>query len=664
MKSESASASPKARAATSRFWRRFTQYAMLVIVLGAPLLFGGGPTWVQATLSSAAMLVALAWVISRNGEVVGVPFAGVAALAVLVTLVQLVPLPAGLVGLLSPRALELRSEAAGTAVAFLPLTLDVPGTLLAALKGMACLAILLVGASATHSRGRSGTFALALVFVGGAVALLSIVQRTLGIGEIYGFYKVADMPGSGVFGSFVSGNHAASLFTLGGLLAIGCARETEGTLKGAVGVAGLLCAVGLVSTGSRGGVMGAAAALLVMAILWLAQRFGRNVAVGAGAGLLVVGLPSALLLALGLRGQVHGGTVDAILSGQKVRGWLDGLALTAEFPWTGVGRGAFEAPATAYRVNPESMRLVFPENILVQLMSEWGIPIALALIALFVATAVTVARRISRWEPVFQAAACAVLAIVVHELADFGLEVPGVAFPTALVLGLVAGRLQVSRSAAPSEQPARLRWPIAAPAMAVGLALAAASPWATRHTLEADGERAAALTAAAAPTAAADARASIARHPADYYSEMIAAEGERPTRSPAGLKHLNRAQRLFPGSHAPHLEAGRYLMSLGRASQAALEYRLAAERGAVMDNYDLLARVGFKNLENAVPRRPDALHEARALPGGSPRVQEADAATARAVELAGGDEASRMERLQVALSTRDRAFTQPGRHRA
>jgi hypothetical protein len=149
--------------------RRFAQYGILAVTLAAPLLIGGGPVWAQVGLSAGALIAALVWVVSRNGEITPVPFALVAALAIAVTLFQLIPLPAAVVGLLSPQALELRTEASGGVPLFVPLTLDVPATVLAAVRGFACLAILVVAASTAQSRGRSATFAMALVFLGGAI---------------------------------------------------------------------------------------------------------------------------------------------------------------------------------------------------------------------------------------------------------------------------------------------------------------------------------------------------------------------------------------------------------------------------------------------------------------------------------------------------------------
>jgi O-antigen ligase/tetratricopeptide (TPR) repeat protein len=633
---------------------------MLAVCLLAPLLVGGGPAWVQLGLSAAALLAALAWVVSRKGESAPVPFAGVAALALGVTLLQLIPLPAALVGLLSPHALELRSEAGGSLGRFIPLTLDVPGTVLAAVRGFACLAILMVVASTIHSRRRGVTFAKALVFLGGGIALLSIGQRLFGVDKIYGLYTVRDLPGSGFFGSFVNGNHAASLFALAAILALGCARETDGPMRPALGVAGILSAAALLSTSSRTGVLSAVLGALLLFAIWLVRRFGAARGPWAAAGLLLVGAPAALLLALGLRGPRQGWSLIAPLSEQKVRGWRDALSMIGDYPWTGVGRGAFEAPASIYRATTESVRLVFPENILVQMVSEWGIPVALGLMAIFLVTAVEVARRLGRWEPTYQAAACGVLAVIGHELADFGLELPGVAFPTALALGLVAGRLQSSRGT-PSDDKQTAPWAgwrLSAPVLGGWLALLFAGAWAAPRTLEAEGERMSALARARAPIARAELAAAITRHPADYYLELLAAELEEADGGKTALRSLNRAQRLLPRSPIPHLHTARTLARMGHPSQAAVEYRLAAEWGSAVHHDELVRAVGFQHLASAIPRQPTALMKLGHFLATHRRIEEADAVTRLGVELDKGGEPLRVRRAQIAILSRDQGFVQ------
>jgi hypothetical protein len=75
------------------------QYGVLAVTLAAPLAIGGGRPWVQVALTAGAVLSGLAWLSSRRRDMRLPPFSGVAALALAATLVQLIPLPAGLVEL-------------------------------------------------------------------------------------------------------------------------------------------------------------------------------------------------------------------------------------------------------------------------------------------------------------------------------------------------------------------------------------------------------------------------------------------------------------------------------------------------------------------------------------------------------------------------------------
>jgi hypothetical protein len=513
---------------------------------------------------------------------------------------------------------------------------------------------MLITASAIRWRGRTAFFVVPLALVGGALALLSFAQRTLDATTILGVYEVQHLPGSGFFGTFVNGNHAASLFMLSAIVALAAARETEGPIKLAMILSGVVACLGVVSTGSRMGLVATALGFGALGTCWLLARFGRSRGWLLSGAMAVVGTPLVVLLALSLRTRADGTVLAGALTGVKLAGWRDGLQMAVDFPWTGVGRGAFEGPAAAYRDTAENVRLVFPENLVVQIVSEWGVPLALALIAMFVVACVPVIRQLPRWEPSFQGAACGVLAVLVHELADFGLELPGVAFPTAMALGLCAGRLQMSTSHKAGEPQKPVSKHLVVAAGVAWLVVLAAGPWAVAHSFQAEVAQARVLSGRPGPAAAAALTAMVARHPAEHMFEIYAARQAILGNQPASLRHVNRALRLFPASPTPHVMAFHQLSRAGRPAQAAMEYRMAVERGYSFDYKELVSRVGVANLPRAVPQRSeDLLQLAAALvSGGHPG--EADPVTARAVELALGsrdEENMRIRRAEVAIAS-------------
>ncbi len=643
---------------------------ILSTTLAAPVALGGALPSIQVVLTAVSVIAGLLWLLSRRRDVRWPPFFVVAAVALGFTLFQLVPLPAGLANWISPRAFEIRADALGVRPSFVPLSLDVPGTWLAVARGLACLIVLVVTASAAR-RGKGGFFAIPLVFTCAGVVLLAFGQRLAGAETMLGFYKIAHMPGSGFFGTFVSGNHAASLFLLGGLLGLGCARETDGPMRGVLVGCVLLCLAGLFFTSSRFGIVGATAGGFALLTFWLVNHFGPLRGLLAAAGAAVVTTPLMLSLALGQRGQFGLEGTTGALADFKVRGWFDSLQLLVNYPLTGVGRGAFEAPATAYRAQVEGVRLVFPENLLIQMSSEWGIPVSLLLIGLFVYAAWPIARRLPRWEPMFQGAACAVLGVLVHELADFGLEVLGVAMPTAMALGLVSGRRLMSldamgaqRSEKPAtRQPRPARSAVVLVGSTVGAAVAGAglvagAAWAAGRTGDADAGRIRAALAQQHPMTGELINAAISRHPADHDFALLAARWAMRADPPASeaLRQLNRAQRLYPAAPAPHVLTAHLLVRLGRPSQAAIELRLANELGADL-SYERMERlVGSAQLERTVPRDPTHLFKLASYFVSLGRVSEADAATRKAVTFAESSEAALVRRTQIALSSGNKEF--------
>jgi tetratricopeptide (TPR) repeat protein len=636
--------------------RQVAIYGAAACIVLAPMLVGSGPPWAQMASTLAVLALTLCFAAATRLRFQLVPFAVPAALAAFITLVQLIPLPAPLVSLISPNAMAVQSGAAGIRPSFLPLTMDVPATVIEASKGLACLALLLVVGASARRITRARVLVVTLAFVGSAVAIIHVVQRITGATSIFGLYQVRSLPGAGFFGPFVNGNQAASLLALSALVALGLALDSDGFLRIAAAASAALSAAVLLSTGSRMGAVGLGAGVLTLAGMTLSRRLGVRRALLVTTVLVVLGA-GALFTISNIGPQLIGATPqDSARNSQKLDGWRAAVALIGAYPVMGVGRGAFQEPASAYRRNSDGVTLVFPENLLLQIFSEWGIPVALALIVLVVASGRKVASQLVRLEPSAQAAACGVLAVLIHETADFGLELPGVAFPAIVAVAVVVARSEELRE--PDRSRTRqLGIPWAGSVVALWTVVAVAGVlWAVPHTVSADEESARAAVTARSPAAPTALAAAIRRHPADSYLELLAAMNAMQQGGGSAGRHLGRAQLLYPADGSVHLATARWLASNGRRSQAALEYRWAAERGAIVGEAELLSAVGSNHLADAVVPTPDALFAAAHSLVELGDIPGAREVCQRAVALAPASEEVLRIQLAVATETRSTEF--------
>ena len=626
-------------------WDAAIAVAAAMVAVAAPLCIGGVHPTTQLILSSAVLALSVAYAITRLSSGIRIlPFVGLFGAFVAVDLVQLLPLPAGVVRLLSPAGWELRSaiEARG----WMPLTVDVPATALAAVRGFACLGLLATIAGVSRTRGAARRVMIVLAVFGGLEALIALIQRAVGAKAILGLYVPRSTSGMGVFGTLVNSNHTASVLTIGALAATALALDVHDIRRRVLfGASACVAAAVVIATGSRGGALG----LAVGGFLLLAVQLVRTKGVAQGLVAAVAMLAVFAAVALWSGDQIrHRLTASPhqLIDNQKTRGWADGLRMAADYRWTGVGRGAFEAPLRAYRSEDEEVRLVYPENFVVQAAAEWGI---VATLALFFAAGFA-AWRIARDRQVFElpplGALAAVVAVTAHELMDFGTEFPGVAFPATACLGVVVG-VAMRRH----EGAMRLRPVVWSPIVATWVAVLLLGGWASSRTLDADDLRSH-DAAVARRVSASELATAIARHPADDYLELLAAEDALLHHDPAAMRHVNRALLLHPASWRAHEIAARLLIAAGKRPQAAIEFGLAARYGLVLDDRELLRLLG-SDIVDTVPQQSAPLMAMAERMIAIGRTHEAEIAWNRALELSDAREATLRGRANAALNSRD-----------
>ena len=212
--------------------------------------------------------------------------------------------------------------------------------------------------------------------------------------------------------------------------------------------------------------------------------------------------------------------------------------------------------------------------------------------------------------------------------------------PAAMALGLCAGRLQMSMPAPSGAAGAGFHWPVMAGALcALG---GDAGGWAVGRAphLRGGGRRRHAPWPDRTPRRP---RRTCGRWSAPPGRILLRAAGGPPgheQRFARGPRHLNRALRCSPTRPRPTCWRFTTWPGDGSRSQAAVEYRLAVERGHPFTYDEVAGWWGQSNVLRAVRQRPnDLLDLANAFVLGG-RHRDADAASARAVELAEGREPS------------------------
>ena len=444
---------------------RFLFHAFLALLLWMPLPFGSNVAWAWSLMEAWVFLIAGLWLVQyyRGKVSLNRPFvrAWPVTACLLATLlwivVQALPLPAGVLGLLSPRALEIHSATHS----YPSLSLDVYATRQAALQTLAyllffCLTLLLV-----NNKSRIKLLAQAIILGGVFQAAYGSLMTLSGLE--HGIF--IDQQDAGVAtGSFINRNHLAGYLEMCLATGVGLmlaelsstpaagwrdsARRLLRTLlgnKARVRLALVVMVTGLVLTRSRMGNTAFFASLTGVGCFYL-------LAVRKLSGRTITFFASLLIIDLLVVGNFFGlekvaerfqqASVD---SKERVNTDRDALVMLRDFPLTGIGAGTF------YAVYPMYTSAVVvtgftrhAEDDYLQFACEFGLVFAAVLGAVVLASLWTAIRaQLKRRDPLMQgmgfAATMAIVALLIHSTVDFNLQIPANAamFVVMLALGWV-----------------------------------------------------------------------------------------------------------------------------------------------------------------------------------------------------------------------------------
>jgi len=586
------------------------------VLVVAPFALGGAPRWALCLTSGLAAVAAAAFVTSQRELSQPPPLLVFVGLAAALTLVQVVPLPAAVVALISPGKHALvadNARALGEATpAWIPLSLDPPATLIELAKYAGYVAFAYAALRIAAQPARRPWLLSIVAVVGIAMAATTLLHLLVGAESVFGLYRPQQALIRPTLAPLLNHNHLSALMALSAPIAVGLALAAPFRRRLAwLGGAALCAAVGLLAE-SRGGALALVIGLVTVGVLALLQR-------GAAAPLSklrrsdVVAIAVVALSGLVLLGALTAGGVVRDLSGTQLAElddsqsrfgvWRSSAALLSEFRWTGIGRGAFEMAST--RVH-DSSAVIYPyvENEYLQAAVDWGFvgAGALALVLVWLATTGARRARASTWEA---GAFAGLAALAVENLTDFSLWMPGVAYPALGALAvLTAGPIATHRLA-------RRRWmPVRAAAIAL-IAIAvvvAASPLATSARVET-----AALAARRKDPDAwvTHARRVFARHPSDYAAAGHVARALFAARDRRAIAVANRALSLHPTSGELHRLTAQMLLASQQRDQAGVEYALALRYRPRSEVLDEIVAVfpADPDLVRALPVAPSLVRE-------------------------------------------------------
>jgi tetratricopeptide (TPR) repeat protein len=549
-------------------------------------LGGGLPGAVVASsiLGGAALVLV---VVDRGGTLSLPPLALLPLAAAAVCLLQLVPLPAPVLARLGPASAELRD------FALLPLglmrarpaTLDASATWVEVARALGLMATVAAASELARSRRSRRTLAAGIGLTGVAVALVGYGNALANAHSLFGLhdFQNTQLPFLTFFGN---PNHLAAFLTLSTVLLLGLAAEAPERQRTAlwVGLAVLSGAAAFLSL-SRGGIFFFVAGQLAFVVTLVLGRVPLGTRDAYRPGPRSNGRERLLLLVAGVVGVValagflaldrisaELSTLDSLekVRQSKVELWPM-FARAAVHVWPlGLGRGAFGVGFSRWQTEGAWFTFTHPENWLLQWAADFGLPVTLALLALAVwATLRTLRRDASALE---RAAACGLLALVLHDVFDFALELQACAAAAAVAAGVLSGRALAQGRG--FHLGRRATWALTG---AAGL-LIAVGLWRGRESAE---DAAASLARAAdrLDSEALRTRALLAidAHPAEasLYRTVGLAEARR--RPHEALAFLTRALWLRPLDTDTHRVTANVLMRLGAPAQAMGEWRLARE---------------------------------------------------------------------------------------
>jgi O-antigen ligase len=306
------------------------------------------------------------------------------------------------------------------------------------LRWLTFLCVFVVATAALREERDLRRFREALLWFGGIVALVAILQTFTGEGKIFWLFTVeySDV----AVGPILSRNHYAAFIELLLPLAIYHALRSKERQYLYSGIAAVLFASIIASASRAGTILSTVGIVVVVALVWK-----RGLVAGRQAGL-VLGRIGALLILFTL---IVGWQAvwnrllqpDPMAFRRELN--ISSLQMIRDYPWTGVGLGAWPTAYPRYAIIDAGVYANQAHCDWLQWTAEGGIPFGMSMLLLFAWSLRLGYRTI--W-------GLGVVSVFLHACVDYPFSRPALgSFFVVMLAMLTAQQFQASKDRAPEE---------------------------------------------------------------------------------------------------------------------------------------------------------------------------------------------------------------------
>jgi len=428
---------------------------LVSLLLLAPLLFGAVEFWSLAVMEISCLFLLLLFFFRMFGTkqpptpLVRPPLLVPIALFLAFAVIQIIPVPPGLLKVLSPGTYGIYRETFPHegSLPWLTLSLYPYSTFLEIIRFIAYMGVYFLTVQIVRDKESIARVTALVLIAGTGIALLGIFQFIFWNGKLLWFRGLSQ--GGAPFGPYVNRNHFAGLMEMiipvaAGMLIylLPSVRNSQG-MKTAVtdffthrkvntsiltGAAAVIMITALFLSLSRGGIIGLSLSMLFFGLMLALRNSTRK------KGRTIILLFLVILFTVGWFG--WGRVLERFekirhldtSSEFRINNWKDSLNIVAAFPLFGTGLGTYEQIYPRYKTVPTQERWEHAHNDYLEAAVELGIPVLVIALYGMGSFYVTMFRILRRRKSLYSrllgiGGIAGITGIVIHSFTDFNLHV-------------------------------------------------------------------------------------------------------------------------------------------------------------------------------------------------------------------------------------------------